>query len=78
MAKKLPDSPHTGTGKMTLADLCSQYNLNMKIILRALAKENITASEDLTIKKIAEKNQIGPTDLYERIKIIASTNSKDY
>ena len=78
VAKKLPDSPPTGTGNMTLADLCSQYNLNMKIILRALAKENITASEDLTIKKIAEENQIGSTDLYERIKIIASTNSKGY
>ena len=77
VAKKLPDSPPTGTGKMTLADLCSQYNLNMKIILRAFAKENITASADLTIKKISEENQIGPTDLYERIKIIASTNSKE-
>ncbi|MHA1444864.1 MAG: DUF4405 domain-containing protein [Candidatus Hodarchaeales archaeon] len=78
VAKKLPDSPPSGTGNMTLADLCSQYNLNMKIILRALAKENINASEDLTIKKIAEENQIGSTDLYERIKIIASTNSNDH
>jgi hypothetical protein len=77
MAGKLPDSPPAGTGNMTLADLCSQYNLNMKIVIRDLAKEGIQASEDLTIKKIAEENQMSPIDIYESIKIIALNQSSD-
>jgi hypothetical protein len=76
-AEKLPDSPPVGTGKLTLADLCSQYNLNMKIVIRGLGEEGIEASEDLTIKKIAEKNQMSPIDIYEKIKIIALTQSFD-
>jgi hypothetical protein len=76
-AEKLPDSPPVGTGNMTLADLCSQYNLNMKIVVRGLREERIEVSENLTIKKIAEKNQISPIDIYERIKIIALSQSSD-
>ncbi len=67
-AMKLPDSPPAGTGNMTLADLCSQYNLNMKEIVRALEKEGVDSDERLIIKKIAEKNNMGPMDLYEKIK----------
>ena len=58
--KILPDLPPAGTGNLTLVDLCSQYNLNIKVILRGLSKENIEASANLTLKKIAEENQIGP------------------
>ena len=70
--QKLPDEPPTGTGNFTLADLCSQYNLNIKVISRGLAKEGLQFSEELTIKKIGEKNQVSPIDIYEKIKAVAA------
>ena len=73
IVEKLPGSPPPGTGNLTLADLCSRYNLNMKVVNRGLAKEGIKASEELTIKKIAEKNHMSPIDIYEKIKSIQLT-----
>jgi hypothetical protein len=67
---RLPDSPPPGTGNLTLADFCSQFGLNMKTVVRQLKKNGITASEELTIKKIADNNGIGPVDLYESIKAV--------
>ncbi len=76
--KKLPATPPPGTGNLTLADLCSQYNLNIKMVLRGLAKENIKASENLTIKKIATDNEISAPDIFERIKtIVADPEGQD-
>ena len=65
----LPESPLPGTGNMTLADLCAQYNLNVKTLVRDLAKAGIKAEESLTIKKIAEKNQTAAVDIYEHIRL---------
>ena len=67
---RLPESPQPGTGNLTLADFCTQFNLNMKLIVREFKKQGIEASEELTLKKIADQNKTSPTDIYERIKII--------
>jgi hypothetical protein len=67
---RLPESPQLGTGNLTLADFCTQFNLNMKLIVRELKKQGIEASEELTLKKIAAQNKTSPTDVYERIKNI--------
>lgn len=67
-ANKLPDSQPLGTGNMTLADICTQFNLNIKTLIRDLSKVGIKAEEGLTIKKIAENNQTAPMDIYEQIK----------
>ena len=66
----LPESPPPGTGRLTLADFCTQFNLNMKLVVRELKKQGIAASEELTLKKIAANNNTGPHDIYERIKSI--------
>ena len=68
-AVKLPDSPPPGTGIMTLADLCAQFNLNIKTLLRDLSGAGIKANGDQTTKKIAETNQTGPMDIYEHIRV---------
>ncbi|SDT83976.1 DUF4405 domain-containing protein [Desulfobacula phenolica] len=70
----LPENPPPGTGNLTLADFCSQYNLNIKIITRSLKESNIVSKADMTIKKIGETNKISPTDIYEQIKLITSKN----
>ena len=66
----MPESPPPGTGRLTLADLCTQYKLNMKMVVRELNKQGIKASEEMTLKKIATNNSTGPHDIYERIKSI--------
>jgi hypothetical protein len=40
-------------------------------MIRELKEKGITASADLTLKKIASQNQKSPIDLYEIIKNIA-------
>jgi hypothetical protein len=67
----LPESPPPGTGNLTLADFCTQYNLNIKTVTRELKGQKVTASAELTLKQIAEQNQKSPIDLYEIIKSIA-------
>ncbi len=57
-----------GTGNLTLADFTAQYNLNLKQVLRSLSDQNIEAAAELTLRVIAEKNGIGPMDLFEMIK----------
>ena len=66
----LPDSPPPGTGDLTLADFCAQYNLVSKKIIRELKGQGIMASADLTLKEIASQNQTSPIDLFEIIKTI--------
>lgn len=67
----LPESAPTGTGNLTLADFCSQFNLNMKWVVHELKKLGIEASEELTLKAIATQNRTSPIDVYESIKKIA-------
>ena len=66
----MPESAQPSTGNLTLADFCAQFNLNMKLVVRELKKQGIEVSEELTLKKIAARNNTSPTDVYERIKSI--------
>ena len=45
--QKLPDEPPPGTGNLTLADLCNQYDFNTKIVLEGLRSLKIEAREDM-------------------------------
>lgn len=74
---RLPETPQPGTGNLTLADFCSQFNLNMKWVVRELKNLGIEASEELTFKDIATQNKTSPSDVYEHIKkIVQSAASK--
>jgi hypothetical protein len=66
----LPESAPPGTGNLTLADFCAQYNLNMKWVVRELKNEGIEASGASSLKEIAAQNKTSPTDVYERIRNI--------
>jgi hypothetical protein len=70
----LPQAPPPGTGNITLADFCGQYNLNVKVMIRLLKEADITSKEDMTIKKIGEINEMSPIDVYDRIKSIAEND----
>ena len=70
----LPENPPSGTGNLTLADFCSQHNLDIKAVLAALKDAGITAEEEMTIKKIGEANQMSPIDVYGTIREVAVSN----
>jgi hypothetical protein len=70
--KLLPDSPTPGMGRRTIADICNEYDLNIPAILRSLANENIKASADMSLKKIAEENSLSTLDVYEIIKRLSA------
>jgi hypothetical protein len=73
--KKLPLSPPPGLGRRSLADICQEYNLNIPTILRSLNDNNIKATAEMNIKKIAEQNSISPIDVYEVIRKTANVQS---
>ena len=70
--RELPETPPPGTGNLTLADFCTQFNLNVKMVIRELKKQGITATEKSTLKKIAADNHSNPIEIYENIKAIVN------
>jgi hypothetical protein len=70
----LPDSPPPGFGKRNLADICQEYQLNVKAVVRGLAEKNIKTDTDMTIKSIAEAHSVGPMDVFEAIKEITTSS----
>ncbi len=74
--KPFPESPPSGLGKRTLADICQEYNLNLKTIERRLSENNMKATADMTVKVIADKYNVGPLDVFEAIKKSAEASTK--
>jgi hypothetical protein len=66
----LPETPVQGMGKLTLADFCSQYDLDIEMILTSLKESGMILEKDMTIKHIAEINQKNPTDVYDLIQSV--------
>lgn len=64
----LPDVPKAGLGKLTLSDLCQEYQLNLSEVMKMLKEKKITVSPTMKIKEIAEQSDLKPTELYETIK----------
>ena len=53
---------------MILTSIVLYIVLNMKQVVRELKKQNIKASDALTLKQIAADNNTPPIDLYAHIK----------
>ena len=64
----LPDTPPPGIGRITLAEISQTYQLDMAGLIRSLAGEKIRATEQQTIKEVAEQHNMPPMDLYGVIK----------
>jgi len=64
----LPDNPPQGFGNQSLENICSQYRLNTDAIIKRLSVKNINAKPDMSIRMIADRNQISPLDVYLIIK----------
>jgi len=68
----LPDIPPPGFGHRTLADICTEYHLDMPKILRSLALKKIIADPKQTIKEIAAANETDPHALFMVLQDIAN------
>ena len=53
--------------KILLKDFCSQYELNLSDVVSALNNNGISASAEMTIGEITQKNNISPMDLYKMV-----------
>ena len=62
---KFPSEPFPGFGRKVLADICNEYNLNIPSVIRALAKENISAEASQTVKEIAAGADMDPHTFFE-------------
>ena len=60
----LPKNPQPGLGKKTLNELCEQYRLDIAEVIQILKDDNIVAEENMSLKAIAENNQMSPIDVY--------------
>jgi len=64
----LPDMPKSGLGKLTLSDLCQEYQINLSGVMKVFGDKKIKGSPAMKVKEIAEQNNLKPADLYEIIK----------
>ncbi len=60
-----PDSPPSGFGRKTLAEICATYNLNIPTVIRDLGTKGVKASPEQTFKEIAADNDTDPHALFE-------------
>jgi hypothetical protein len=73
---KIPDLPPAGTGKKTIEIFCDQYNLDSAELLVFLSEQRILASKEMSLKDIAEKNEIEMIELYKMIKTYSEQTEK--
>ena len=69
----LPASPPPGTGNLTIKDLADQYGLEGPAIVQALRGKGLDCKGSMTIKEIAQGNNMGPLDVYDLIKEAAGS-----
>lgn len=67
-----PDEPFPGFGRKVLADICNEFGLNIPTTIRELAKENINAEANQTIKEIAEAADMDPHAFFEVLHRVAT------
>lgn len=64
----MPASPPEGTGKLTLADICSSYGLPVDEAVARLAAKSIAATPDMTLKTIGSTSGINPHEVYTALR----------
>ena len=68
VARGLPKEPPAGLGKRPLIDLCQEYEINSKVVLRILKDQGIEAREEMSIKDIAGGAGMEAVEVYYLIR----------
>lgn len=66
-----PDEPVPGFGKRILSQLCAEYNLQPALIIEGLAKKNISARPEQTIREIAQATDMDPHSFFSLLRQVA-------
>lgn len=64
----MPASPPEGTGKLTLADICTSFGLDQTKAIEKLSTKSIQADPAMTMKEIARKNGMNPKEVYNALR----------
>ena len=67
-----PETPAPGFGNLTIAAVCSKYNLNVNVIRLGLEKSNKQVEVDMTVKEIAAANGKDPMAIFEEISTLVN------
>jgi len=67
-SQRLPKDPPPGLGKRKLSDICEEYELDIKAMLKKLAESGIAASPAITLKEIADANSLLPINVYDAMR----------
>ncbi len=67
-----PSEPFPGFGRRVLADICNEFGLDIPTILSGLAKQNIKAEADQTMKEIAGSADMDPHAFFEILHRVAT------
>jgi len=62
-----PDSPMSGFGNMTLAEICAEYSLVFPEIRRGLKEKGMDSEAAMTIREIGTANGMEPMTVFEAI-----------
>lgn len=60
----LPLDPQPGLGKLSLAELCNKYGLEIGDALQALKAEDFQAEPEMSLRAIGQQNNVAPIDIY--------------
>jgi hypothetical protein len=73
----MPENPPAGSGNLSVAELCSRYNLRVEAVMDKFKEQKIDGTAEMTIKKIAAENRRGPIDIYEVIRKAAAIDEAE-
>ncbi len=63
-----PDSLSPGFGRKKLAEICTDFGLDLSEIIHALSKKGVKAESAQSIKEIATKNNMEPIAIFDIIR----------
>ncbi len=63
----LPDEHPSGLGNRTIADLCQEFDLNIKKVTTGLKASGMVVDAGFTFKEIATSHDVSPFEIYEKI-----------
>jgi len=67
-SERLPQDPPPGLGKRKISDICEEYELDIKAMLKKLAESGIAAAPAMTLKEVADSNSLLPIDVYDAMR----------
>jgi hypothetical protein len=71
-----PDEPVPGFGKKILSEICTECNLQPALIIQGLAKKNVTAGPEQTIRQIAETADMDPHAFFTLLHQVVTEQNK--